>query len=94
MTWSGTVPAIIAAMLESIRVSASATTPTPSPSSANPTSAAEPSSRLVTRIERPVAHRIAASRTPASRNRPPDERNGGSVSTETLMARYVEPQTR
>ncbi len=87
MIWSGTVPAIIAATLESIRVSASATTPTPSPSSAIPTSADEPSSLRDTRMSRPVASRIAASTMPASRKRPPVERNGGRVSTETLIAR-------
>ena len=53
ITCSGTEPAIIAAMLESIRVSASVTMPTPSASSESPSSAEDASSRRVTRMLRP-----------------------------------------
>ena len=49
ITWSGTVPAIIAATLESMRVSAMWTTPTPSVSRSRPAVAAPTSSRRVTR---------------------------------------------
>ncbi len=94
ITCSGTEPTIIAAVLESIRVSASVTTPTPSPSSARPSSAEDASSRRVTRRLRPSSVRINASSTPASRKRNPAERNAGSVRTEILIATYVEPQTR
>ncbi len=94
ITCSGTEPAIIAAVLESIRVSASVTTPTPSASSAVPTTAAEPSSPRVTLMLRPVATRISASRLPASRKRDPAERKAGSVRTLILIAKYVDPQTR
>ena len=94
ITCSGTEPAIIAAMLESIRVSASVTIPTPSASSESPSSADAASSRRVTRMLRPVTVRISASRTPASRKREPAERKAGSVRTESLIATYVEPQTR
>ena len=94
ITCSGTEPAIIAAMLESMRVSARVTTPTPRPSSASPRSADEASSRRVTRMLRPRSTRISASSAPASRKREPAERNAGSVRTEILIATYVEPQTR
>ena len=93
ITCSGTEPAIIAAMLESIRVSASVTPPTPSTSSATPSSADEASSRRVTLMLRPVSRRISASSRPARRKREPAETNAGSVRTESLIARYVEPQT-
>ena len=93
ITCSGTEPAIIAAMLESIRVSARVTTPTPQPSSATPSPAAAPASRHGTRSDVRRTARIAASRRPASMNRSPAERSGGIVRTEILIARYVEPQT-
>ena len=86
ITCSGTEPTIIAAVLESIRVSASVTTPTPSPSSASPSSAEDASSRRVTRMLRPRRVRISASTAPASRKRKPAERNAGSVRTEILIA--------
>ena len=93
ITCSGTEPAIIAAMLESIRVSASVTTPTPQPSSATPSPAAAPAWRHGTRNGVRRTARIAASRSPASMKRNPAESSGGIVRTETLIARYVEPQT-
>ena len=86
--------AMIAATLESIRVSASVTTPTPKVSSAAPSAAQAASSRRVTRRLCPRSASTAASSSPASANRAPAERNGGIVSTITLMPRYVEPQTR
>ena len=87
ITCSGTEPAIIAATLESIRVSASVTMPTPSASSESPSSAEEASSRRVTRMLRPRSFRISASSVPARRKRVPAERNAGSVSTDSLIAR-------
>ncbi len=93
MTWSGTEPAIMAAMLESIRVSASVTTPTPRPSSATPRAAAAPASRHGTRSRVRRSARIAASSNPATMNRRPAERSAGIVRTVILIARYVDPQT-
>jgi len=94
ITCSGTEPAIMAATLESIRVSASVTTPTPQVSSITPIPAAARASRHGTRNGVPRRARIAASSRPARTNREPAERSGGNVRTETLIAKYVEPQTR
>ncbi len=93
MICSGTVPAIIAATLESILVSATWTSPTPSPSSNAPTEADAASSRRVIRSEVPRQARIAARRTPATRKRDPAARRGGIVSTATLIPKYVDPHT-
>ena len=87
ITCSGTDPAIIAATLESILVSAIVTMPTPSASSESPSSAEDASSRRVTRRLRPRSARISVSRAPARRKRVPAERNAGSVSTDSLIAR-------
>ena len=93
ITCSGTEPAIIAAMLESIRVSASVTTPTPQPSSATPRPRPPPPRATGRATASAGAARIAASRSPASMKRNPAESSGGIVRTEILIARYVEPQT-
>ena len=93
-TCSGTVPAIIAATLESMRVSATWTTPTPSVRSSKPTSALDASSRRVTRRLCPRAASTVARIAPAARKRLPAEKRGGSVSTTTLIPRYVDPQTK
>ena len=93
MICSGTVPAIIAATLESILVSAMWTTPTPSARSSPPASALAPSSARLTRRDVPRHARIAASRIAAVRKREPAARSGGSVSTAILIAKYVEPHT-
>ena len=93
MICSGTVPAIIAATLESILVSATCTRPTPSPSRRPPTIAAPPSSRRAIRREVPRNARIAARSRPATRKRDPAARSGGIVSTAILIPKYVEPHT-
>ena len=93
MIWSGTVPAIIAATLESILVSATWTSPTPSPRSSPPAIALAPSSARVIRSEVPRHARIAPSSTAAVRKRVPAARSGGIVSTAILIPKYVEPQT-
>ena len=93
MTWSGTVPAIIAATLESMRVSAMWTTPTPNVRRSAPAIAQPASSRGVTLRLCPRTARIAATSRPATRNRLPAEMSGGSVSTTILIPRYVDPQT-
>ena len=53
-TWSGTEPAIIAATLDSILVSATVTMPTPNVRSDTPRSSADISSRQDTRSDRPL----------------------------------------
>ena len=93
-TCSGTEPAIIAATPESIRVSATWTSPTPNESSATPTPAAEMTSRREARSERPRSARMPASTAAAATNLVPAVSSGGSVRTASLIARYVEPQTR
>ena len=87
MICSGTVPAIIAATLESILVSATWTRPTPSPSSSPPTTKVAPSSRRVTRRDVPRQARMAASRSAAVRNLDPAASSGGIVSTAILIPR-------
>ena len=94
ITWSGTDPAIIAATLESIRVSARVTTPTPQASSMTPITRAARASRHGTRRGVRRRARIVPRRRPATVNRSPAERRGGIVSTEILIAKYVDPQTR
>ena len=94
ITCSGTVPAIIAAMLESIRVSATWTTPTPRVRRSRPTSALESSSRELIRRLRPLSARMSTRIRPAVRKRVPAVSRGGSVSTAILIPRYVEPQTK
>ena len=93
MICSGTVPAIIAAMLESMRVSATCTSPTPSPRRSTPAIALATSSARVTRSDVPRQASSAARRSAATRNRDPAARSGGIVSTATLIPKYVEPQT-
>ena len=77
---SGTVPTIIAATLESMRVSATCTMPLPSVSSSAPAAALASSSRRVTRKLVPRSARIVASTPAATTNRAPAERSGGSIS--------------
>ena len=93
MICSGTVPAMMAATLESMRVSATCTRPTPSPSRSPPAIALATISARVTRNDVPRQARIAASRSAATRNRDPAARSGGIVSTATLIPKYVDPQT-
>ena len=92
--WSGTVPTIMAATLESIRVSATCTRPTPNPRSSVPTIALAPSSRLEIRRLFPRRRRMAARRRAATRKRLPAASSGGMVSIAILIPRYVEPQTK
>ncbi len=87
------MPTIIAATLESMRVSATCTIPLPSVSSSAPAAALAASSRAPIRRLVRLAARIAASTPAATRKRLPAESRGGIVSTTTLIARYVEPQT-
>jgi hypothetical protein len=94
ITCSGTVPAIIAATLESILVSATCTTPTPRVRRSKPTAAVESSSRRVTLKLRPRAASSAVRISPAAKKRDPAVSSGGSVSTAILIAKYVEPQTK
>ena len=93
MICSGTVPAIIAATLESMRVSAMCTTPTPSPRRSPPAIALATSSARETRSDVPRKARIAARRSAATRNRDPAATSGGIVSTAILIPKYVEPHT-
>ena len=93
MIWSGTVPAIIAATLESIRVSATCTRPTPKVRRSNPAAALPTSSRRVIRRLVPRSARTAARIVPATRKRLPAAKSGGMVSTATLIPKYVEPHT-
>ena len=95
ITCSGTEPAIIAATLESIRVSASVTTPTPQREERHPE--ADGGASLAPRDTQRCPSRARGSPRAGGRravNRSPAERSGGSVRTETLIAKYVEPQTR
>ena len=87
ITCSGTVPAIIAATLESIRVSATVTMPTQDTRSAAPTEAAAASSARVTRTLAPFSASTAARIAPAAAKRRPADNNGGKVRTDTLIAR-------
>jgi hypothetical protein len=86
-TWTGTDPAIIAATLESIRVSATITTPTPHASRVTPSASADASSRRETRSGRPATRSASPSASPAARNRVPPEKRGGCVRTAILIAR-------
>ncbi len=93
---SGTVATSSAAAPDGTpRDSATTTAPLPPASSSTPTRALDPISDSLG-LARP---RCRASTTPprirpASTNRSAAERNGGNVSTENRIARYVEPQTR
>ena len=68
-TCNGTEPAIIAATLESIRVSATCTIPTPRHSISTPSPAAAVAARRSTRSDRPETATIAASSSAATRKR-------------------------
>ena len=93
MICSGTVPAMIAATLESMRVSATCTSPTPSPRSSPPAIPLAMSSARVTRSDVPRKARIAARRSAATRKREPAASSGGIVSTAILIPKYVDPHT-
>jgi hypothetical protein len=76
-----------------MRVSATWTTPTPSVSKSTPIDTHERSSRLVILRLRARSPRIAVRIKLAVRKRDPAVSSGGSVSTATLIAKYVDPQT-
>ena len=94
-THTGIIPMRSAAMPDGIVCSPHATPPMPPPSSSPPTIVESRSSRRVgqrsaARSRRPTHVR---SRRPASPKRAAAMRNGGSVSTATAIARYVDPHT-
>jgi len=92
MTHRGTEAMSSAARLEGTSCSATVTTAF-APMSSVPTSSPERSSARVGAGAAPRRASTARSTAPARRNRAPAPSSGGTVSTITRMARYVDPQT-
>src|ERR1051326_1170322 len=79
---------------ESTYCSAQTTRPLPTQSRSTPASARSAHSRRPAGSFSPRSRANAASSTPAIRKRTAARRNGGSATTPTRMARWVEPQTK